>query len=151
MDDLRLEELSADTALAANSLELRPGQEDFLTPVTYENADATIDHTNTWSRVVLLGDEVVGFIRAHFDAGNPQEELRCCIWRVNVAASAQGKGVGRFAVDAVCSEAQDRGFSSLTVAWQDGDEGPGHFFHRLGFVNTGVSEYGDVIGSLALD
>jgi diamine N-acetyltransferase len=151
MDDLRLEELSADTAQAANTLELRPGQEDFLTPVTYENADSIIDHTNTWSRVVLLGDEVVGFIRAHFDAKNPHEELQCCIWRVNVAASAQGKGVGRFAVDAVCAEAKNRGFSTLTVAWQEGDEGPGQFFHRLGFHDTGTSEYGDIIGSLTLD
>jgi diamine N-acetyltransferase len=151
MDDLRLEELSAHNALAANSLELRPGQENFLTPITYENADATIDHTNTWSRVVLLGDEVVGFVRAHFDKENPHEELRCCIWRVNVAAGAQGKGVGRFAVDAVRQEAATQGFSVLTVAWQEGDQGPGKFFHRLGFIDTGITEYGDVVGSLALN
>jgi len=151
MDDFRLEELSADTALQANTLELRPGQEDFLTPVTYENADSLIDHTNTWSRVVLVGDDVVGFVRAHFDPHNPQEELRCCIWRVNVSASAQGTGVGRFAVDAVREEAKTRGFTTLTVAWQEGDEGPGKFFHRLGFVDTGVSEYGDIIGALELD
>jgi diamine N-acetyltransferase len=151
MDDLRLEELSADNALAANSLELRPGQEQFLTPITYENADASIDHTNTWSRVVLLGDQVVGFVRAYFDSENPHDELRCCVWRVNVAADAQGKGVGRFAIDAVRAEALARGFHTLTVAWQEGDLGPGDFFHRLGFQDTGITEYGDVVGSLELD
>jgi diamine N-acetyltransferase len=151
MDDLRLEDLSADTALQANSLELRPGQEDFLTPVTYQNADNLIDLSNMWSRVVVLGDDVVGFIRAHFDSANPHEELRCCIWRVNVSASAQGKGVGRFAVDAVREEAKKRGFHTLSVAWQAGDEGPGQFFHRLGFQDTGISKYGDTIGSLSLD
>jgi diamine N-acetyltransferase len=151
MDDLRLEELSADNALAANSLELRPGQEQFLTPITYENADASIDHTNTWSRVVLLGDQVVGFVRAYFDSENPHDELRCCVWRVNVAADAQGKGVGRFAIDAVRREALARGFHTLTVAWHEGDLGPGDFFHRLGFQDTGITEYGDVVGSLTLD
>ncbi len=151
MDDLRLEELSADTALQANSLELRPGQEQFITPTTYEHADSTIDHTNTWSRVVVKGDEVVGFIRAHFDADNPHEELRCCVWRVNVSATAQGQGVGRFAIDAVRREAAARGFQILTVAWESGDEGPGEFFHRLGFEDTGITEYGDMVGSLTLD
>lgn len=151
MEGLRLEELSADTALQANTLELRPGQEQFITPITYENADATIDHTNTWSRVVLLDDDVVGFIRAHFDQENPREELRCCVWRVNVSASAQGRGVGRFAIDAVRHEAKARGFHTLTVAWTPGDAGPGEFFHRLGFADTGVTEYGDVVGSLSLD
>jgi diamine N-acetyltransferase len=151
MTDLRLEELSADTALQANSLELRPGQEQFITPITYENADASIDHTNTWSRVVVMGDDVVGFIRAHFDPHNPHEELRCCVWRVNVSAAAQGQGVGRFAIDAVRHEAKAREFHTLTVAWQPGDAGPGEFFHHLGFIDTGVTEYGDVVGSLSLD
>ena len=66
MTGLQLRELSADTALAANSLELLPGQEQFETPVTYANA------------------------------------------------------------------------------------GPGRFFRHVGFVETGVTEYGDTIGSLAL-
>lgn len=151
MDGLRLDELSARTALAANSLELRPGQEQFTTPVTYQNADATIDPAMTWSRVVLLGDDVVGFVRAHFDQDNPQVELRCCVWRITVSGEAQGQGVGRFAIDSVKDEARHRGFSALTAVWTPGEAGPGQFFHRLGFEDSGVTEYGDTIGSLPLD
>ncbi len=150
MDALTLEELSADTAEQANTLELLPGQERFANPVTYEQADTSIDVAHTWSRVIRSGDEVVGFVRAYFDPEFAIEELRCCVWRVSVAAEAQGKGVGRFAIEAVKREALDRGFDHLTVLWQAGDEGPGNFFHKLGFIDIGQSDYGDVIGSMPL-
>ena len=150
MTGLTLRELSADTAMQANSLELRPGQEQFETPVTYANADATLDPTKTWSRVITLDDEVVVFIRAYFDSTHPDEALRCCVWRVSVSSSAQGQGVGRFAVEAVIEEATDRGFTTLTALWSGDEEGPGEFFRRLGFEETGVTEYGDTIGSLTL-
>ena len=150
MDALTLEELSADTAQQANSLELLPGQERFANPVTYEQADTSIDVANTWSRVIRSGDEVVGFVRAYFDPEYTTDELRCCVWRVSVSADAQGKGVGRFAIEAVKQEALRRGFDHLSVLWQAGDEGPGNFFRKLGFIETGQSDYGDVIGSLPL-
>ena len=150
MDALTLEELSADTAQQANTLELLPGQERFANPVTYEQADTTIDVANTWNRVIRSGDEVVGFVRAYFDPDFATDELRCCVWRVSVSASAQGKGVGRFAIEAVKEEALRRGFDHLSVLWQAGDEGPGNFFRKLGFIETGQSGYGDVIGSLPL-
>jgi diamine N-acetyltransferase len=150
MTGLVLRELSADTAIQANSLELRPGQEQFETPVTYANADPTLDPTKTWSRVITLNDDVVGFVRAYFDSSHPDEALRCCVWRVSVAASAQGQGVGRFAIDAVREEARAQGFTALTAVWSGGDEGPGEFFRHLGFHESGVTEYGDTIGSLTL-
>jgi len=150
MESLRLEELSAATALQANSLELLPGQDAFVTPTTYEHADSALDHTKTWSRVIVSGDEVVGFIRAHFDSEHLEPELRSCIWRVTVAASAQGRGVGRFAIEAAKEEAESLENSTLTVVWPQGEEGPGVFFHKLGFVDTGVTAYGDQIGTLTL-
>jgi diamine N-acetyltransferase len=150
MDPLKLEELSATTAEQANSLELLPGQEQFANPVTYEHADSSIEISKTWSRVICQGDEVLGFVRAYFDAENPHDELRCCVWRVSVAGSAQGKGVGRFAIEAVKNEARAQGFSTLTAVWQAGDKGPGEFFRKLGFVETGTTEYGDTVGALSL-
>ncbi|MEK9599686.1 MAG: GNAT family N-acetyltransferase [Pontimonas sp.] len=150
MAGLELHELSADTALQANSLELRPGQEQFETPVTYANADGSLDPTKAWSRVITLDGQVVGFVRAYFDSSHPDESLQSCVWRVSVDASAQGTGVGRFAIDAVKEEAKARGFTLLTALWSGGDSGPGEFFRHLGFQETGVSEYGDTIGSLSL-
>lgn len=150
MSDFRLEELSARTIVAANALTLRPGQQDFLSPVSYSLADAFTNPLTTWSRVVLSGETVVGFIRGNFDADHPREEFRSCLWRINVAADWQGKGVGRFAVQELLAEAKRRGFSRITVIWESGEMGPGEFFKRIGFSEVGETEYGEVIGAISV-
>jgi hypothetical protein len=150
MGELRLEELSAKTIVAANSLTLRRGQEQFVTPTSYAIADAYINPVTSWPRVVLDGDEVVGFIRGNFDPEAEHEEFRSCIWRINVAADAQGLGVGKFAVWGLADEARSRGFGRLTVIWDDGDDGPGDFFLHIGFTVIGQTQYGENLGALEL-
>lgn len=150
MGELRLEELSASTVVAANSLTLRPGQEQFVTPTSYAIADAYINPLTSWPRVVVDGDQVVGFIRGNFDPDAEQEEFRSCIWRINVAGDAQGAGVGRFAVEGLADEARFRGFTRLTVLWESGEDGPEDFFLKLGFVIIGQTQYGENIGALEL-
>jgi len=150
MGDLRLEELSASNIVAANSLTLRPGQEQFVTPTSYAIADAYVNPLTSWPRVVLDEDQVVGFVRGNFDPEAEQEEFRSCLWRINVAADAQGAGVGKFAVRALAEEARARGFHRLTVIWEPGEEGPEDFFLRIGFVITGETQYGENIGSLEI-
>ena len=150
MGELRLEELSASTIVAANGLTLRPGQEQFVTPTSYAIADAYINPLTSWPRVVLDGDEVVGFIRGNFDPENSQPEFRSCVWRVNVAADAQAKGIGKFAIWALAEEARSRGFEQLTVIWEPGEEGPEDFFLRVGFRVIGETQYGENIGALDL-
>jgi GNAT superfamily N-acetyltransferase len=150
MAELRLEELSAKTIVAANGLTLRRGQEQFVSPVSYSIADAYINPVTSWPRVVLDGDEVVGFIRGNFDPDAEQEEFRSCIWRINVAADVQGRGIGTFAVLALADEARSRGFNRLTVIWEPGEEGPESFFLRLGFKVVGQTQYGENLGALEL-
>lgn len=150
MGDLRLEELSASTIVAANNLTLRRGQEQFVTPPSYAIADAFIDPLTSWPRVVLEGDKVVGFIRGNFDPDASQEEFRSCIWRVSVSADAQGKGVGRFAVKALSEEARSRGFNRITAIWEEGDDGPEKFFLKVGFVIVGETQYGEKLGEYTL-
>jgi diamine N-acetyltransferase len=150
MGELRLEELSAKTIVAANTLSLKPGQEAFVAPTSYAIAESYFNPVTEWPRVVVDGDSVVGFIRGHFDPETTQPEFRSCIWRITVAANQQGKGVGRFAVLALAEEAKSRGHHKLTVLWDAGDAGPGEFFHKLGFVDTDVTRYGETISELTL-
>ena len=150
MAELRLEELNATNVVAANNLSLKPGQEQFLAPVTYAAETAVLDPSTAWQRVALMGDQVVGFIHGNFDPDNEHEEFRACIWRINVDAEVQGKGVGRFLDHALAEEAKRRGFDRITVLWEPGGEGPGEFFHRIGFHDIGETQYGDVIGALEL-
>ena len=150
MGTLRLEDLSATNAVAANNLTLRRGQEQFVIPPTYAIADAYLDPTTSWPRVVLDGDTVVGFIRGNFDPDAAQEEFRSCVWRVHVAADQQGKGVGTFAVLALADEARQRGFTRLTALLEPGEAGPEAFFTNIGFVVEGETQYGEKFGVLAL-
>jgi len=150
MSKLRLEELSARNIVAANGLSLKPGQEQFIAPVSYSVAASVINPATSWQRVVMQGDDVVGFIHGNFDPESEHEEFRACIWRINVDAAAQGKGVGKFAAHALAEEARARGFDHINVIWEPGAEGPEEFFHRIGFVDVGQTQYGETIGALQL-
>ncbi len=150
MGALRLEDLSASNIVAANTLSLKPGQEQFIAPVTYSAEASVVNPETAWQRVALLDDRVVGFIHGNFDPENEHEEFRACIWRINVDAELQAQGVGRFLTQALAEEAKHRGFDHITVLWEPGEEGPGEFFHRIGFRDVGETAYGDVIGALEL-
>ncbi|MBP2437436.1 GNAT family N-acetyltransferase [Microbacterium amylolyticum] len=145
MSELHVEDLSAATIVAANSLTLKPGQEEFIAPTTYSVAMVVADPQKTWQRVILDGDEVVAFIRAYFDPDESTDYLRAALWRINVDAAAQGRGAGRFAVDAVLAEAKQRGFERLTVVYEAGESGPEAFFRRVGFIPVDETEYGEVV------
>ena len=147
MDDLRLEELNAKNALAANGLTLKRGQEAFLVPASNE---AYVDQSSTWTRVVYAGDDLVAYIMANFDAESSKDEYRCSVLRMHVAGTAQGQGVGTFAVQQVADEGKRRGFDSLYAVWEPGDLGPAPFFTAIGFAVVGETEFGDQIGRKAL-
>jgi len=150
MGELILQELSASTAVAANNLTLRRGQEQFVNPPSYAIADSWVNPSTSWPRVVLDGDRVVGFIRGNFDPEAVQEEFRSCIWRITVAGDSQGKGVGAFAVRALAEEAKSRGFHRITALWEPGEVGPEKFFLSVGFAIVGQTQYGEHIGALEI-
>lgn len=150
MGDLKLVELSASNIVAANTLSLKPGQEQFVAPVSHSIAEAYVNPTTAWPRVVLEDDEVVGFIMGNFDPEADEDIFRGCIWRINVAAEAQGRGVGRFAVLALADEARSRGFDRVTVIYDGSEDGPAAFFERIGFTQIDETPYGETVAALTL-
>lgn len=150
MSELRLEELSAATIVAVNNMSLKPGQEQYLAPVSYGIAATVVNPQTSWQRVVLDGDEVVGFVSANFDIETPVEHFRSVLWRINVDADDQGRGVGRYAVAQLLEEARSRGMDHVDVLYESGEEGPQAFFERVGFTAVGETEYGEVIAEIRL-
>ncbi|HWS52067.1 MAG TPA: GNAT family N-acetyltransferase [Microbacterium sp.] len=150
MSELRVVELSAATIVAVNNLSLKPGQEQFLAPVSYGIAATVINPQTSWQRVVLDRNEVVGFVSANFDPEAPEEHFRSVLWRINVDADDQGRGVGRFAVESLIDEARTRGVDHVNVIYEAGDGGPEAFFHRVGFTPVGETEYGEVIAEIRI-
>ena len=150
--DLRLTELTPSNVADACRLAIRPEQEGVVAPVAVSLAEAYVSGGIAWPRLVTDGDAgpVVGFVMGGFDPGSETSAFRCGIWRLNVAAEAQGQGVGRFAVHAVADEARRRGNDRLTVLWVPHAHGPERFYLRLGFRPTGEVLFGQVVGELAL-
>jgi diamine N-acetyltransferase len=150
MTELRLVELSAATIVAVNAMSLKPGQEQFLAPTSYAVAAAVVNPATSWQRVVLDDNEVVGFVSANFDPDAPQEHFRSVLWRINVDADDQGRGVGRFAVEKLLDEARERGMNHVDVIYEAGEEGPEAFFRRVGFTPVDETEFGEVVAEIRL-
>lgn len=150
MGDLRLVELSATTIVAVNNMSLKPGQEQFLAPVSYGIAATVVNPQSTWQRVVVDGDVVVGFVSANFDPEDPIAHFQSVLWRINVDAGDQGRGVGRFAVEQLVEEARRRGMDHVDVIYEAGEGGPEAFFARVGFTPVDETEYGEVIAEIRL-
>lgn len=149
MTDLRLEELSAATIVAVNRLSLKPGQQQFLAPVSYDLATTVMNPQTTWQRVVLDGDEVVGFVSANFDHDSPDERFQSVLWRINVDADDQGRGVGRFAVEELRKVAAAKGFDHVDVIYEAGAGGPEAFFLRVGFTPIEETDYGETVARVS--
>jgi diamine N-acetyltransferase len=92
----------------------------------------------------------LGFVMGGFDPDSEIGAFRAGIWRLAIAAEEQGRGYGRFAVEAVAQEARRRGQDRITVLWIPGEGGPEEFYLRLGFRPTGEELSGEVVGELHL-
>ncbi|MFB6615745.1 GNAT family N-acetyltransferase [Streptomyces sp. NPDC085524] len=151
---LRLEPVTADNFDAVCAVQVRPDQNHLVSPVVKSLAEAYVHGEAAWPRAIVDGDEVVGFVMAFLDiAWNPAEDpsdRRSGIWRLNIAADKQGKGYGRFAVQAVTEEIRGRGASQAYVTWDAGEGGPEPFYLGLGFQCTGELSGDQLVGILSL-
>ncbi|MDT0378007.1 GNAT family N-acetyltransferase [Streptomyces sp. DSM 42041] len=154
MTSLRLERLTPQNVEAAMELKVRPEQERYVDPVAHSLAEAYVWPGVAWPRLVFDGEEPVAFLMAFLDIRfterDPEGVLRSGLWRLNVAAGSQGRGVGRFAVEAVCAEIRRRGGTQAYVTWKPGAGGPEAFYLRLGFRPTGETSGGETVGVLEL-
>ncbi|GIF98219.1 GNAT family N-acetyltransferase [Catellatospora citrea] len=149
---MRLEQITPDNYAAALELSVRPDQQDLVAPVVKSLAEAYVFADMAWPRLIYDGDRLVGFVMAFLDyawAGDPAD-LRSGLWRLNIAADAQGNGYGRFAVEAVSGEIRARGGAHTYVTWAPRAGGPEEFYLKLGFRTTGEQSGGQTVGVLDL-
>ncbi|HVX57152.1 MAG TPA: GNAT family N-acetyltransferase [Candidatus Saccharimonadales bacterium] len=148
MTTMRIAELAWGNVRAACDLKVKPEQAQLVAPVAISLAEAYVVGDAAWPRVVYDGDRLVGFVMAGFAPAGPAA-FRCNLWRLLIAADQQGKGYGRFAVEAVIQEARRRGHTTLHVFWSPGEDGPQKFYLRLGFrPNPDWDGRGEVPGRL---
>ncbi|HEY9371851.1 GNAT family N-acetyltransferase [Streptomyces sp.] len=151
---LRLEPVTPGNVDAALALRVHPYQEKNVAPVVKSLAEAYAYGETAWPRLIFDGDELVGFVMAFLDIPwDPErdpDDRRSGLWRLNIAADRQGKGYGRFAVDAVRQELARRGAARYYVTWEKGEHSPEEFYLRLGFRPTGEVSGGETVGVLEI-
>ncbi|MEU0165518.1 GNAT family N-acetyltransferase [Streptomyces iakyrus] len=148
----RLAEITPANLDAALGISVRPDQEHAVVPVVKSLAEAYVHPGIAWPRLILDGDRPVGFLMAFLgiDWYEDGSVRRSGLWRLNIAAEQQGKGYGRFAVEAVAAELRRRGSTELYVTWHPGPDGPERFYLGLGFRPNGETSGGQTVGVLKL-
>ncbi|MFF7136724.1 MULTISPECIES: GNAT family N-acetyltransferase [unclassified Streptomyces] len=150
----RLEEITPGNFETATGIRVRPEQEFAVSPVMQSLAEAYIHPPGVaWPRLIVDGDRTVGFLMAFLDIdwrADGGSVRRSGLWRLNIAADAQGRGYGRFAVESVAAELRRRKTKELYVTWHEGEDGPAEFYLRLGFRRTGELSGGETVGVLDL-
>ncbi|WP_199546547.1 GNAT family N-acetyltransferase [Streptomyces sp. N35] len=151
---LRLAEITPDTLDTALAIRVRSDQEHLVAPVVKSLAEAYVHQETAWPRLIMDGDRAVGFLMLfldiHWDEDPNGTDIRSGLWRLNIADGEQGRGYGRFAVEAVAQELRRRGEKSLYVTWHPGPDGPEGFYRGLGFEPTGETSGDQTVGVLAL-
>jgi diamine N-acetyltransferase len=149
---LRLAPITPANLEAALAVKVHPGQERFVSPVVKSLAEAYVHPEAAWPRLILDGDRPVGFLMAFLgiDWNGEGVDFRSGLWRLNVSSDAQGRGVGRFAVESVAAEIRHRGSTQMYVTWEPGEDGPEGFYRKLGFQLTGEKSEGQTVGVLNL-
>ncbi|MGW1768568.1 GNAT family N-acetyltransferase [Streptomyces sp. NPDC002073] len=149
---VRVEIVTPANVDAALALRVRPEQEKNVSPVAHSLAEAYAWGETAWPRLIFDGERLVGFLMGFMDIPwNPEKDpadRRSGLWRLNVSADVQGRGYGRFAVAAVADEVRRRGGTELFTTWEPGPTGPGEFYRRLGFRETGETSGGQTVGVL---
>ncbi|MEV0976959.1 GNAT family N-acetyltransferase [Streptomyces sp. NPDC049915] len=148
-----LEEITPHTFDAAVGIRVRPDQEHAVSPVMQSLAEAYVHPEGVaWPRLIVDGQRPVGFLMAFLgiDWHGDGTVHRSGLWRLNIAADAQGRGYGRFAVRAVAEELRRRGTKEMYVSWHPGPDGPEAFYLGLGFREKGEVSGGQTVGVLEL-
>ncbi|MET9319430.1 GNAT family N-acetyltransferase [Streptomyces sp. NPDC003038] len=150
----RLEPVTEQNFEAVCAIRVHPDQAHLVSPVVKSLAEAYVHGEAAWPRAIVDGDEVVGFVMAFLDIAWAPDldpaDIRSGIWRLNISAAHQGKGYGRFAVQAVTTELRRRGATRAYVTWEPGPGTPEPFYLGLGFRITGEVSGGQAVGELAL-
>ncbi|MEK8105674.1 N-acetyltransferase [Micromonospora sp. M12] len=144
----RLMEITPDNVEAACRLTVHRAQEKHSTPVAWSLAEAYAQPEVAWPRLIVEGDEIVGFLMGFFDiVWDPArpDDRRSGLWRLNIAAERQGQGTGA----SRCRPSATRHVGGARPRLHHvgpGADGPERFYLKLGFQLTGETSEGEVVG-----
>ena len=142
---ITLREIDDDNVRAVTDLDVSPHQRAFVAPNALSLAQYGVT-TKAWTRAVYAVDTPVGYVLLSDD----DVRERYYLWRFMIDRRYQGRGYGAAALDLVVAYVKSRpGAKGLFTSYVPLSGGPGPFYHRRGFVDTGVEDDGELESFLA--
>ncbi len=136
-----LREIDADNVRAITRLAVAPHQRAFVAPNAISLAQYAFA-TNAWTRAIYADDTPVGYVLLADEEG---EEYRYFLWRFMIDRRYQGMGFGNAAMELIIEHVRSQsGAVGLATSYVPLAGGPGEFYHRLGFVDTGQEDDGEI-------
>ena len=128
------------------NLEVSDAQKQFVASNAVSIAQAHFSEY-AWFRAIYADETPVGFVMLYIDQEKPTYEL----WRFMIDQHHQGKGYGYQAMEQVIAHVQTLpNATEMFTSYVPGEGNPGHFYRRLGFVETGDVEHGENVMRLDL-
>lgn len=133
MPEVSLRPVTAQTVRAICTLKTTAAQRQFVSPNALSIAQAYFEPAARFE-AVYAGDEPVGFMM-----WRPDGESAVYLWRFMIAAGQQGRGYGRAAIALLVKRLTADDVRLLRLGYHDGEGGPGPFYRKLGFTETGAT------------
>lgn len=138
---ITLREINRDNVRAVTRLTVAPHQRAFVAPNAISLAQYSFA-TNAWTRAIYADDTPVGYVLLADEEG---EEYRYFLWRFMIDRRYQGMGFGNAAMELIVEHVRSQsGAVGLATSYVPLAGGPGEFYHRLGFVDTGEEDDGEL-------
>jgi RimJ/RimL family protein N-acetyltransferase len=138
--DVRLVDITPDSARRVLALRTHKTQEAFVAPVSASMVDAlypeVVDGAPLlpWLRAIEADRELVGFVMVALRTDHHPAPY---LWRLLIDRRHQRRGLGDRALRLVEDELRRRGDRQLLVSWAEGLGSPGRFYLERGFEPTG--------------
>lgn len=116
-----------------------------VAPNAISLAQAYINQDIAWPRVILLDDQVIGFIMLELHAEEIPDYNKPghYIWRFMIGKPYQNKGYGKQVLSLIVDKCKNEGMKSLYVSTTMKQAMPYHFYINNGFTDTGYEEHGE--------
>jgi diamine N-acetyltransferase len=144
-----LREITAETLRSILNLKVAPQQEHCVAPNAVSIAEAHFSD-RAWFRAIYADETPVGFLMLELpDPNDPDDAPVYFLWRLMIGADHQGKGYGRRAIELLVDHVRALpGATALLTSYVPGEAGPRDFYRKLGFVETGEIDDGEVVTRL---
>ena len=147
LSTVTLREVTEENLPSILKLKVDEAQEQFVAPNAISISQAYFAREKAWFRAICAGDTPVGFLML----SDEPDKAEYFLWRLMIDGRYQGMNFGRQAMELLIQHVKTRPNAlELKTSYVPKEGGPGPFYAKLGFKETGEILEDEVVTSLKL-